>query len=34
MRSGGSAEGQGITNRGPVGVGFFSGEMGVESAGA
>jgi hypothetical protein len=33
MHSGGSAKGRGITNRGPVGVGFVSGEMGVDSAG-
>jgi hypothetical protein len=34
MRSGGSTEGRGITNGGPVGVGFVSGEIGVDSAGA
>jgi hypothetical protein len=28
MRSGGSVEGRGITNGGPVGVGFFSRGMG------
>jgi hypothetical protein len=33
MCNGVSAEGQGITNGGPVGVGFVSGEMGVDSAG-
>jgi hypothetical protein len=33
MRSGGLAEGRGITNGGPVDVGFVSGEMGVDSAG-
>jgi hypothetical protein len=33
MRSGGSAEGKGITNGGFVGVGFVSGEMGLDSAG-
>jgi hypothetical protein len=33
MRSGGLTEGQGITSRGPVDVGFVSGEMGVDSAG-
>jgi hypothetical protein len=32
MRNGGSAEGQGIINGGPVGVGFVSEEMGVDSA--
>jgi hypothetical protein len=34
MCSGGSAEGRGITNGGLVGVGFVSGEMGVDSVGA
>jgi hypothetical protein len=33
MRSGGSVEGRGIINGGPVGVGFVSGDMGVDSAG-
>jgi hypothetical protein len=33
MRSGGSEKGRGITNRGPVGVGFVSGEIGVDSVG-
>jgi hypothetical protein len=33
MCNGGSAEGRGITNGGPVGVGFVSGEIGVDSAG-
>jgi hypothetical protein len=33
MRSGGSAEGRGITNGGPIGVGFVFGEIGVDSAG-
>jgi hypothetical protein len=33
MRSVGSVGGRGITNGGPVGVGFVSGEMGVDSAG-
>jgi hypothetical protein len=33
MRSGGSVEGQGITNGGPVGVGFVSREIGVDSTG-
>jgi hypothetical protein len=33
MHSGGSVEGRGITNGGPIGVGFVSGEMEVESAG-
>jgi hypothetical protein len=32
MRNGGSAEGRGITNGGPVGVGFVSGDVGVDSA--
>jgi hypothetical protein len=32
MRNGGSTEGRGITNGGPVGVGFVSGEIGVDSA--
>jgi hypothetical protein len=31
MRNGGSAEGRGITNGGPVGVGFISGGVGVDS---
>jgi hypothetical protein len=31
MRNGDSAEGRGITNGGPVGVGFVSGEIGVDS---
>jgi hypothetical protein len=31
MRSGGLVEGRGITNGGPVGVGFVSGEIGVDS---
>jgi hypothetical protein len=30
MRNGGSAEGRGITNEGPVGVVFVSGEIGVD----
>jgi hypothetical protein len=34
MHSGGSAEGRGITNEGPVGVGFVSGVMGGDSTGA
>jgi hypothetical protein len=34
MRNGGSEEGRGITNRGPFGAGFISGEMGVDSVGA
>jgi hypothetical protein len=34
MQSGGSTEGWGITNRGPVGVGVVSGDMGIDSAGA
>jgi hypothetical protein len=33
MRNGGSAEGKGITNGGPVDVGFVSEEIGVDSAG-
>jgi hypothetical protein len=33
MHSSGSAEGRGITNEGPVGVGFVSGEIGVDSVG-
>jgi hypothetical protein len=33
MRNGGLAEGRGITNGGPVSVGFVSGEIGVDSAG-
>jgi hypothetical protein len=33
MQSGGSVEGRGITNGDPVGVGFVSGEIGVDSAG-
>jgi hypothetical protein len=33
MHSGGSVEGWGITNGGPVGVGFVSGEIGVDSTG-
>jgi hypothetical protein len=33
MHNGGSTEGRGITNRDPIGVGFFSGEIGVDSAG-
>ena len=33
MRSGGSAEGQWITNGGLVSVGFVSGEIGVDFAG-
>jgi hypothetical protein len=33
MRSGGSAEGRGITNGGPVGVGFVSGGMEGDSVG-
>jgi hypothetical protein len=32
MRSGGSAEGRGIINEGPVGVGLVSEEMGLDSA--
>jgi hypothetical protein len=32
MHSGGSAEGRGITNGGPVGVGFASVDVGVDSA--
>jgi hypothetical protein len=32
MRNGGSTEGRGIINGGPVGVGFVSEGMGVESA--
>jgi hypothetical protein len=32
MRNGGSEEGRGITNRGPIGVGFVSREIGVDSA--
>jgi hypothetical protein len=32
MRNGGSAEGRGITNGGPVGVGFVSREIGVDLA--
>jgi hypothetical protein len=32
MHNGGSTEGRGITNGGPVGVGFVSGEIGVNSA--
>jgi hypothetical protein len=32
MRNGGSAEGRGITNGGPVGVGFVSEDVGVDSA--
>jgi hypothetical protein len=31
MHSGGSAEGRGITNEGPIGVGLVSEEMGVDS---
>jgi hypothetical protein len=34
MQRGGWAEGRGITNGGPVGVGFVSGGMGVDSVGA
>jgi hypothetical protein len=34
MHSGGLEEGRGITNGGPVGVGFVSEEMGLDSAGA
>jgi hypothetical protein len=34
MRSGGSEEGQGITNGGPVGGEFVSRGMGVDSADA
>jgi hypothetical protein len=33
MHNGDSTEGRGITNGGPVGVGFVSGEIGVDSAG-
>jgi hypothetical protein len=33
MRNGGSADGRGITNGGPVGVGFVSGDVGVDSVG-
>jgi hypothetical protein len=33
MCNGGSAEGRGITNGGPVGVIFVSGEIGVDSVG-
>jgi hypothetical protein len=33
MHSGGWEEGRGITNGGPVNVGFVSGEIGVDSAG-
>ena len=33
MRSGGLAEGRGITNGGPVGAGFVSGEMGGDLVG-
>jgi hypothetical protein len=32
MRNGGLAEGKGITKGGPVGVGFVSGDVGVDSA--
>jgi hypothetical protein len=31
MHNGGSATGRGITNGGPVGVGFFYGGSGVDS---
>jgi hypothetical protein len=31
MRNGGSAEGRGITNVGPIGVGFASADVGVDS---
>jgi hypothetical protein len=31
MRNGGSVEGRGITNGGPVGVGFASVDVGVDS---
>jgi hypothetical protein len=31
MRNGGSVEGRGITNGGPISVGLVSGEIGVDS---
>jgi hypothetical protein len=31
MRNGGSTDGRGITNGGPVGVGFVSADVGVDS---
>jgi hypothetical protein len=34
MHSGGSAEGRGITNGGPIGVGLVSEVMGGDSVGA
>jgi hypothetical protein len=34
MRNGGSADGRGITNGDPVGGGFVSADIGVDSAGA
>jgi hypothetical protein len=34
MRSSGSAGGKGITNGGPIGVGFVSGGMGGDAVGA
>jgi hypothetical protein len=33
MRNGGSEEGCGIVNGGPVGIGFVSEEIGVDSTG-
>jgi hypothetical protein len=33
MHSGGSTEGRGITNKGPIGVGFVSGGMDGDSVG-
>jgi hypothetical protein len=33
MHNGGLTGGRGITNRGAIGVGFVSGEIGVDSAG-